>query len=264
MKAVMMLLCPVIGPTFILLAFFFYKLFSFGGVDLSDVVFSKDHTEKFLHPDEDVEKNMVSLEEALEVSDRKSLRTLMMNVIRGDYRKSLASITLALNSEDSETSHYAASILQDVLNDFRSGVQEKYLLCQEENEQQTENCIRLAEYMNPILEQKVLTDLEQHSMTEKMKDVLETAWQLDKGKISSTVYEEICLRLLETKDYAACEVWCDRAMEQYPRVLSSYTCKLKLYFSCGEKEKFFRVMKELRELDITIDNETLELIRTFM
>lgn len=182
MKAVMMLLCPVIGPTFILLAFFFYKLFSFGGVDLSDVVFSKDHTEKFLHPDEDVEKNMVSLEEALEVSDRKSLRTLMMNVIRGDYRKSLASITLALNSEDSETSHYAASILQDVLNDFRSGVQEKYLLCQEENEQQTENCIRLAEYMNPILEQKILTDLEQHSMAEKMKDVLETAWQLDKRK----------------------------------------------------------------------------------
>ena len=60
-------------------------------MDLSDVVFSKDHTETFLRPDEDVEKNMVSLEEALEVSDKKSLRTLMMNVIRGDYRNSLAS-----------------------------------------------------------------------------------------------------------------------------------------------------------------------------
>ena len=256
MKAVMMLLCPGIGPAFILLAFFLYKIFSFGGVDLSDVVFSKDRTEKFVHPDEDMEKNMVSLEEALEVTDKKSLRTLMLNVIRGDYRKSLASITLALNSEDSETSHYAASILQDVLNDFRSGVQEKYLQCQEKNEQQEENCIRLAEYMNSILEQ--------HSMTEKMKEVLETAWQLDKGKISSTTYEEICLRLLDIKDYADCDTWCERAMEQYPRVLSSYTCKLKLYFSCGEKEKFFRVMKDLRELDITIDNETLELIRTFM
>ena len=264
MKAVMMLLCPGIGPAFILLSFFLYKIFSFGGVDLSDVVFSKDRTEKFVHPDEDMEKNMVSLEEALEVTDKKSLRTLMLNVIRGDYRKSLASITLALNSEDSETSHYAASILQDVLNDFRSEVQEKYLQCQEENEQQVENCIRLAEYMNSILEQKVLTDLEQHSMTEKMKEVLETALQLDKGKISSTTYEEICLRLLDIKDYADCDTWCERAMEQYPRVLSSYTCKLKLYFSCGEKEKFFRVMKDLRELDITIDNETLELIRTFM
>lgn len=212
MKAVMMLLCPVIGPTFILLAFFFYKLFSFGGVDLSDVVFSRDHTEKFLHPDEDVEKNMVSLEEALEVSDRKSLRTLMMNVIRGDYRKSLASITLALNSEDSETSHYAASILQDVLNDFRSGVQEKYLLCQEENEQQTENCIRLAEYMNPILEQKILTDLEQHSMAEKMKDVLETAWQLDKGR-SAVPYTKksayVCWRqkIMQPVRYGATGRW---------------------------------------------------------
>ena len=263
MKAVMMLLCPGIGPAFILLAFFLYKIFSFGGVDLSDVVFSKDRTEKFVHPDEDMEKNMVSLEEALEVTDKKSLRTLMLNVIRGDYRKSLASITLALNSEDSETSHYAASILQDVLNDFRSEVQEKYLQCQEKNEQQEENCIRLAEYMNSILEQKVLTDLEQHSMTEKMKEVLETAWQLDKGKISSTTYEEICLRLLDIKDYADCDTWCERAMEQYPRVLSSYTCKLKLYFSCGDREAFFRVLEQLKQSDVVIDNETLELIRVF-
>ena len=84
MKAVMMLLCPVIGPTFILLAFFFYKLFSFGGVDLSDVVFSKDHTEKFLHPDEDVEKNMVSLEEALEGSAKRESKPLFLRMKSGE------------------------------------------------------------------------------------------------------------------------------------------------------------------------------------
>ena len=55
---------------------------------------------------------MVSIEEALEVTDKKSLRTFMMNVIRGDYRKYLSSISLALNNEDTETAHYAASILQ--------------------------------------------------------------------------------------------------------------------------------------------------------
>ena len=71
-------------------------------------------------------------------------------------------------------------------------------------------------------------------------------------------------RLLEIKDYEKCTLWCDRAMEQYPRVLSSYTCQLKLCFSCGNKEKFFQIMQELRSSDIIIDNETLELIRTFM
>ena len=264
MKAAVMLLCPVIGPLFLILSFLFYKLFMGQAMDLEDVIFNKEKVETFMHPDEDMERNMVSLEEALEVTDKKSLRTLMLNVIRGDYQNSLASINLALNSEDSETAHYAASILQDVLNDFRSKVQEKYLLCQEENEEQVENCVKLVEYMNPILEQQVLTGLEQRSMTQKMQEVLEKAWTLDKIKISSTVYEKVCQRLLEIKDYEKCTLWCDRAMEQYPRVLSSYTCQLKLYFSCGNKEKFFQVMQELRKLDITIDNETLELIRTFM
>lgn len=66
-----MFLCPVVGPMFVLLSFILFKLFSSQGMDLSDVVFSKDRTENFLRPDEEMERNMVSLEEALEVTDKK-------------------------------------------------------------------------------------------------------------------------------------------------------------------------------------------------
>ena len=59
---------------------------------------------------------MAPLEESLAVSDKRNMRMLMLNVIRGDMQKSLESITMALNSEDSETSHYAASVLRDELN----------------------------------------------------------------------------------------------------------------------------------------------------
>lgn len=113
----------------------------------------------------------------------------MMNVIRGDYRKYLSSISLALNNEDTETAHYAASILQDVLGEFRENVQEKYQLSQMEDEQQVQHCIELIEYMNPILEQKILTNLEQNSMIERMDEVIEKAWSLEPEKISSVVYE---------------------------------------------------------------------------
>ena len=264
MKAALMLLCPVIGPLFVGVAFLLYHLFFAQKMDLSDVVFSKERTEKFLHPDEDMEKNMVSLEEALEITDRQNLRTLMLNVLRGDYQKSLSSIVLALDSEDSETAHYAASVLQDILNDYRTKVQEQYLACQEKDDKQFANCIRLIEYMNPILEQKVLTELEQRSMTEKLEGVLQIAWELDAAKISSVVYEKVCERLLDIAAYDSCRTWCERAVRQYPRSPGSYTCQLKLYFSCGDRESFFRVMQELRSLDIVIDKETLEMIRTFM
>ena len=65
----------------------------------------------------------------LKITDKNSLRTFIMNVIRGGLTQiRLSSIALALNSEDSETAHYAASVLQDVLSEFRSNVQEK--ICQ--------------------------------------------------------------------------------------------------------------------------------------
>ena len=264
MKAGMMMLCPVVGPTFVFAAFWLSRLFMLMSMDLSDVVFSKERVETFLRPDEETEKNMVSLEEALEVTDKKSLRSFILNVIRGDYKNSLSSIALALNSEDTETAHYAASILQDVLSDFRVNAQEKYRTLDEDEEKLTENCIELLEYMNPVVEQKVLTDLEQRSMTERMDEVLQKAWAADRQKISSSVYEKVCQRLLEIEDYENCRKWCTRAREQYPEALSGYTCQLKLFFSCGDREEFFRVMQELKESDITIDNETLELIRIFM
>lgn len=277
MKAIVMILCPVIGPLFLGLAYLLYKFCMSHSMDLEDVIFSKERVETHVHPDEERERNMVSLEEALAVTDKKNLRTLMMNVIRGDYRNLLSSISLALNSEDSETSHYAASVLQDVLNDFRASAQKRYKSCcpgkeeldkikedEKQKEELVKNCIETVEYMDPILVQGVFTEMEQAEMVDKMDEICEVAWQLDPEEISSSCFEKVSMRLLETAEYEKCRKWCQRAAEQYPKVLASYTCRLKLYFSCGEKEKFSQIMDELKRSDIAIDNETLELIRIFM
>lgn len=81
--------------------------------------------------------------------------------------------------------------------------------------------------------------------------------------MKSRYYEWICLRLLEIKEFQAVEEWCQIAINQYPKELSSYTCQLKLYFTMQEKTKFFEVMNQLKQSNIVIDRETLELIRTF-
>lgn len=270
MKALLMFLCPVIGSAFLFLAYWLYKVFMSQAMDLEDVIFSKEKTKNFMRPDEERERNIVSLEEALLVTDKSNLRTLMMNVIKGNYRDSLSSISLALNSEDSETAHYAASVLQEVLNDFRVYVQNQYQMCQKEvetdelEEERLRQCIELIEYMNPILKQHIFTDMEQQSMVSIMNEICENVWNSDKNKIPSSIYEIVSMRTLELKQYEICRKWCDRAMEQYPGTLASYTCQLKLYFSCEDKDNFFRVMETLKNSDIMLDNETLELIRTFM
>ena len=262
-KSVVMLLCPVFGPLFIGLGYVFYRYLFTQHVDLEDVVFKKDRVKTYMHADEERGRTMVPVEEALAVTDKENLRNLMLNVVRADVRDSLASISLALNSEDSETSHYAASVLQDALNDFRATVQKYYNLIQKQEEDQLEQILILVDYMNQVLKQRVFTDMEQNSFVLKMDEISDILYEKDATKMTTYHFESISLRLLEIEDFERCKKWCDRAVKYYPKSLSTYTCQLKLYFSNGDREKFFKVLEELRNSNIVIDNETLELIRVF-
>ena len=263
LKGIVMLLCPVIGPCYFLVTQLLYLVLFRQDVDLEDVVFSKERVKSYVRADEERGRNMVPLEEAIAVSDKSSLRTLMLNVIRGDIQNSLSSIALALNSRDSETSHYAASVLQDELNNFRVNVQKMYTEMEQEDENQTDYELFLISYMNSVLKQKVFTEMEQENYVHILEKAGESLFQKDKRKLTSEYYEWICLRLLDIGDFAEMEKWCDRGFAQYPDTLSAYTCRLKLYFTTGQREKFFQVLERLKKSSIVIDKETLELIRIF-
>ena len=262
-KAFAILVCPVFMPLFFMLGKLFHVWFFHRDVDLEDVIFSKERVRTFAYADEEREMNIAPLEEAIAVSDNDSLRTLMLNVVRGDIGKSLRSISLALNGDDSETAHYAASVLADELNNFRSTVQRLYVEIKKDNEKFFSCVDTLLPYMNDVLEQRVFLDMEQEKYVLLMEEVCELFYQKDKALMAGVHYEWICARLLEIKSFALCEKWAMRSTEEYPQLLSSFTSRLKLYFTTQEQEKFFAVMDELKASEIVIDQETLELIRVF-
>lgn len=260
---VVMLVCPLVGPLFYLLAYLFFKIFFQKPVDLADVVFSKDRIKSFVGAEEESERNLVSLEEAIEITNDKELRGLMMNVVRGDVQKYLYSISLALNSQDTETAHYAASMLQEALNDFRTRVEKDRMVILEDGPNKVQYAEALVEYMNGVLEQRAFTDMEQRSFVNTMEEICEILYKAEPGRVTSAHYEAISLRLLEVEEYEQAEKWCNRARIFYPNSLASYTTQLKLYFANGKREQFFATVKELKESSVVVDNETLELLRVF-
>lgn len=263
-KVVVMLVCPLAGALFFLIAGIAYRLYSHA-LNLEDVIFSKERVKVYLHADEERGRNIVSVEEALAVTDKMNLRNLIMNVVKGNVKESLGSISLALNGEDSETSHYAASVLQDELNDFRAHVQKEYNEIEKykDTEFPVTRAIELLHFMNIMLLQKVFTEMEQNAMVKTMDAVAQLIYSYAKASMSSHDYEAICLRLLETEHYDRCKVWCDRSEQDYPDSLSTYTCKMKICYYTGEREELFRVMNKLKQTNIIIDKETLEIIRYF-
>ncbi len=264
-RTLLMILCPVVGPCFFLLSFILLKIFFSRPVDLADVIFSKERVSTYVHAEES-ERNLVPLEEAIEITDTENLRAMMMDVVRGDIQKSLAAIALALNSEDTETAHYAASVLQDALNDFRMNVQKQYqmVLSEGEGTDQAGCAEMLAQYMDQVLAQHVFTDMEQRNYVKMMDQVCEILFIKDRGRMTSAMYEAVSLRLLEIENFEDCQKWCERAAAQYPNSLATYSCQLKLYFNSGQKKRFFEVLEELKNSLVVLDSETLELIRVFL
>lgn len=264
-KALVMLLCPVVGVVFFLTTLLMYVLFFRTKADLTDVIFGKEKVVARRKADEENERNRVPIEEALAVADKESLRALVMDVVKGDVKKSLATISLALNSEDTETSHYAASVLRDALNDFRQKSQELYNAFHKGDEKAADYACMMIEYMNEVLCQEVFPDIEQRSYVEMVEEACTWLYKSEEHRyrLHCEYIEWIAALLLRLKEYERMEVWCNRCMEIYPEELTSYTIPLKLYFSIQDKEKFFAAMDRLKKSDVVIDRDTLDLIRVF-
>lgn len=262
-RVAVMLICPVAGPLFFLAGQLVHLLFFRQAVDLQDIIFSKERVEKRVRADTEREGNMVPMEEALAVSDSESLRTLMMDIIRRDTKQSLTSIARALNSEDSETSHYAAAVLRDELNGFRQHTQEIYRHMKEDGSDACEYAGLLLEYMNGLLAQKVFPDLEQKAYVAMMEETGRFLLEREGDLLTAGYLEWICLRLLEIRDFEHMQFWCDVSRERYPDELFTYTCRLKMYFTQGDRKRFFEVLNRLKKSDIVIDRETLDLMRIF-
>lgn len=264
MHTVIMLLCPVVGILYFFFSFLKYHFIKWGERDLSDVEFSKRRHAPRIKADENRERNIVSVEEAILVADQEKKRENMLNVLLGKTEESLSAIALALDSDDSEVAHYAASFLQSKMDLFRDNVrrtQQKIAESKIEEEECQKQILKLIQYMNHMLKQKVFTQVEQVDYVKQMEQLCEELFQHARHMLIPDCYEWILGRIMELGEYDKAELWGNRFCEQYPDLLSSYTLRLKLYFETSRKDKFFEVLDQLRESAVVVDNQTLELIR---
>lgn len=264
MQAVIMLLCPLVGPLFFLCAFLKARFVELGHRDLSDVEFSKRRHAVRLKADEERERNIVPVEEANILSDQEKKRANMLNILLGDTQENLAAIALALDSDDSEVAHYAASFLQSRLDAFRERVRRQNQVI-EEKKAREEPCLeemhRLIWDMIHILSQKVLTDVEQRDTVGQLERLCQALYEQDRGRMEPGCYSGLFQLLLDLQAYEQAEDWAERFAAQYPDQLQPYKLRMKLYFETGQTELFFAVQEQLRASHVEFDHETLEWIR---
>lgn len=263
MHTVIMLLCPIVGILYFLFAYVKYRFLRLGERDLSDVEFSKKRQTARLKADEERERNIVAVEEAILVSDRKNKRANMLNILLGETDESFAAIAQALDSDDSEVAHYAASFLQSKMDGFRDNVRRMQQKLRDEDsiEERKTHTLELIRYMNQMLKQKVFVQVEQKDYVEQMEQLCEELYQNEKDSLTPECYEGIMGRTMELQEYEKAELWGTRYYEQYPEHLSAYKLRLKLYFETSQRKQFYDVLNQLLASSVTLDNQITQLVR---
>ena len=262
MLAVFMFFCPVAGPIFLALGTVGYYLFFDSSIDLAAITFSKERVDVLERPDEESEMNLVPMEEAIMIDDKESLRQLLLTVLRGDMSKSINAVAKALNSSDSEASHYAASAIMDITAEFQKTIQ-KFQVQLTENPKDLEVNQLYIEYLLRMLGTNFLSDMELKTYVYELQHVCIAFYEHTPSGMKVEYMSGLIGLLTKIGDLQSAEPWLERIRRDYPDDMEMYRCALHFYYETKNKINFFELLTSLKQSDITVDKDLLEMIRIF-
>lgn len=257
-----MLVCPLIGPLFLGCSHILYLIFSRREVDMADVSFSRERVKTYTPADIERDINIAPMQEALVVSDVRRRRKMLLDVLKKDIRRSLGSIAIALNNPDSETSHYAASVIMDVLSEFRGNVQNMHAKFKEDPEDFELGSLIL-KYINEVLNQNILSRDEKRSYIYMEDEIGDLLYRYHKEQIEGVQYRYLIEDLVSIEEFSVAEKWVRRAMKYRDYQLDTYFGCLNYYFAYNDRDAFFKCMDRLKRSGIVVNREMMELIRLF-
>lgn len=260
-----MIICPVVGPLYLFFSWFIYEIYfkrRDGNISIEELSLKKEKIDVLLKPDRIRALNKVPLEEALMISDKKSVRKLLLDVLREDSNGSVKAILKAVEHKDSEVSHYAASAISDSINEFKireKQIRESYY----EDKENVEICSTYIKYLSNFLSQNILSSAEQRYYCGLFEQLIITMEKFLPSEITGELYNKLVCILLDLGENEKAKVWVEKALHNNENELDSYKAGLRYYYMNEDRNKFLLLMKKLKKSDVFLDYETLEMIRFF-
>lgn len=260
--AVLTVLCPVIMPVFLAVTHLIELPASRREVDMADISFNQQREEATETSDYTTEMNYVALQDAMKLSSIHDLRRLLINVMKYNSRMSLTSVAEAINSPDTETSHFAASAIQDALSEFR-GTAQRFISDMEKYPEDVEINLQALDYIYDGLMLKIMTPIEYQTYAYTENNVAENLFQHNIWFMTATHYLKMTELMISLPDYDLADRWVNRAMEFRPEELETYKARLRLYYARSNRAAFLECIDEFMKTKIKADQEMLELIRLY-
>ena len=210
-------------------------------------------------PDVSIETNLISLQDALILNSNQVKRKTLMNVLKNDFLQQAPLLAAALKSEDNETSHYAATALQQA----KTLLAKQLRHVEQELNERPEDLDVLTSYLQ-ILKQMI--DMEFLDRRTQMKytytylHALTALIELG-GTIAPEYHVERIRTALSLDEYEQALSASELFLRQHPHREVAYFEAMHVHYAMKNVKQLHETVDALRASDIRLSPEGLDQLR---
>lgn len=263
LRGIIMICCPVTAVCCYFLSYLFGVAFRQEEVDYENLSMDKTKKEFEQEIDKDAEMKMLPMEEVLTVSTTKDRREAMINLLRSDISENLGLIRKAVENEDPETAHYAASALTDIMGKFTGEINRLQAVYDadrsnpEVNEEYIDTVLR-------ILDSGALIGVEEMMYLYIYTGLVENLMHHHPDSITSEQCSMMVRALFKEGKGEQAESWAELSLNKWPDEEQSYFNLLYIKYNLEKKEDFYKVLDELKGSGIPLSPKGLDIIRYWL
>lgn len=259
-RGLVMLLCPVCGVLVYLASYIISLVIKEQKVDYRNISMSSERKQFLIKLDKMKESETMPMEEVLSVSTSKDRRTAMMNLLKMDVGDNLGLVRKAVENDDMETSHYAASALTEALGRFSvqlNGYQVEY----DKDRTNLEHNRAYIDAVIRILDSGALIGVEEKKYQYLLIHLMENMNQYHQNEITEGDYAHVVMAFCGVGNVMDAEKWAQQSLADYPQSEQSYLNVLMVKYLLGKEEDFQDTMGRLKGSRIPLSPKGLDIVR---
>lgn len=205
-------------------------------------------------------KDIVPIEDAIVLNSNNVKRRLIKDILKKDFDSNLEILTKALNDEDTETSHYAATAITELKSRLLILLQ-KRAYEYNKNPKSKKRIINYLEIIKKCIDSKLFYINGEKKLEYQYKMILEGYISNSGIKVSEKYFKELIKICIEIKQYDEAIRYANQYRKIYRYSQSPYLLLLEVYYKLKDKELFDKTLTELRESKIKLDKYSLDILR---
>jgi hypothetical protein len=215
-----------------------------------------------LSPDIQTETNVIPFSDALILNDNRTKRKLLIDLLKGQFHNNIDALESALQSDDSETSHYAAAAVQHTKKELIN--QMKSIEAQLNDEEEEYDLLSI--YRDTLKQYIRIEFLDKQTRKKYMYSYLQTLTKLiqrESLRDPKNFIEKIDTAIALDEHSVARET-ADQFLSSFPQEEDAYFSSMKVHFQMQNVTEFKQIMNQLRLTDIKLSPNRLSQLRFWL